>query len=455
MKETKSADRVCIVGAGPSGLIAARQLRDAGIPFDIFEKHSGLGGVWDPQNPGSPMYESAHFISSRYASGFLGFPMPPTYPDYPSWRQILAYIKQFAAEEKLDQLVQFESTVEAAVWSDDGWNVKVQGDEKRYRAIIAAPGPTWYPRMPEIAGQETFRGAIRHSSSYFSPGEFTGKRVLIVGAGNSGVDIACDAAVAADATFLSLRRGYRFFPKHVFGVPFDAYFGLGMKPPVGFEVPDDPNLLLDGLVGDLTGLGLRAPDHRAFETHPIINDQVVHYLRHGDITAKCDIARLDGDGVIFSDGSRETVDVVLLATGYEYRIPFIDESLVGMKDGRPQDLYLQIFSRAVDSLYVLGLSDFADSAFKMFEEQAQLIAMDLTLRGEEKREFQAMKKSHHPDLRGDHHYVDSPRHATYVDAGRYREALADVRAQFRVRSVVEQYAGAAEETQRQPLPADA
>ena len=89
---------MCVVGAGPSGLIMARQLRSAGIPFDVYEKHSDVGGIWDPENPGSPVYDSAHFISSKYTSYFYGFPMPDSYPDYPSWRQLRDYIRAFARD---------------------------------------------------------------------------------------------------------------------------------------------------------------------------------------------------------------------------------------------------------------------------------------------------------------------------------------------------------------------
>lgn len=432
-------DRVCIVGAGPSGLVAARQLRYAGIPFDIYEKHSAVGGIWDPENEGSPIYRTCHFISSRYTSGFHGHPMPASFPDYPSWRNILWYIQDFAANEKLDRLVQLNARVEQAeLQPDGGWLVSVNGQTKHYRALIAAPGVTWHPNVPKLPGQDAFAGEIRHSSSYYDPSEFSGKRVLIVGAGNSGVDIACDAANSADAAFISFRRGYRFVPKHIFGVPLDVFSNYGGKPPAGFGLPEDLDQLLDGIVGDVTKLGVAKPDHKALESHPIVNDQIVHYLRHGDVKAKPDIARLEGQDVVFVDGTRERIDLILLATGYDYRLPFLDENLFEWKHNHP-DLYLNIFNRSVNSLYVLGFIEFADAAYRHFEAQAQMVAMDLCLGGAQKDEFQRMKREHRPDLRGGHKYIDTPRHATYVDIQTYRNVLDEVRAKFGQPSLEERY----------------
>jgi cation diffusion facilitator CzcD-associated flavoprotein CzcO len=407
---TPTADRVCVVGAGPSGLVVARQLREAGVAFDVYEKHSDVGGIWDPENEGSPIYRSAHFISSKYSSGFYGYPMPEDYPDYPGWKQLRDYIRHFATQEKLYEQINFNTPVENAELQEDGsWIVTVGGVQKPYRALVVAPGVTWHPNVPHLEGQETFTGELMHSSSYYDTSTFAGKNVLILGAGNSGVDIACDAAVSADHAFLSVRRGYRFLPKHVFGVPLDVFVNYGGEPPAGITVPEDVNELVDALVGDLTRFGLPAPDHDVLASHPIVNDQIIHHFNHGDITAKPDVARLDGSEVVFVDGSREKIDVLVLATGYEYKIPFIDDELFEWRSGHPQ-LYLNIFNRTVGTLYVLGFIEFADAAYKRFEEMAQLVAMDLTLQGSDKEAFAEMKRTHRPDLRGGAHYIDTPRH---------------------------------------------
>jgi amino acid transporter len=423
----------CIVGAGPSGLIMARALMAEGVPFDWFEKHTEVGGIWDMDNPGSPMYRSAHFISSKYTSGFYGFPMPADYPDYPTWRQIRDYIRDFARAYDLPRHITFGVAVSSAeLLPDDRWRVTLSTGEVRvYDGLIAAPGVTWHPNEPTLPGAETFTGELRHSVTFHDGLELRNKRVLVVGAGNSGVDIACDAARLADAAFLSVRRGYHYVPKHICGVPTDALLSGLVEPPKGVSLPSDPDELVNTLVGDLTRLGLPAPDHELLTSHPIMNTQVLHHLAHGDLVAKSDVRHLTPTGVAFADGSTEDIDVVLLATGYEYRVPFLDEGLLRWKAGHPQ-LYLNVFSREHDSLYVLGFIEFADAAYKRFDEMAQLIVMDIRARetGTHKAELDRLKSDDTPDLSGGMRYLDSPRHANYVNSQAYQAYLAELRDRF-------------------------
>lgn len=425
--------RYCLVGAGPSGMIMARSLIKEGVPFDWFERNPDFGGIWDIDHAGSPMYESAHFISSRYTSGFYGAPMPATFPDYPSWRQIRDYVRDVARRFGLYRHVTFDTEVRRAEpLPGDRWRVTLgDGTEREYDGLICAPGVTWHPNHVELPGAEAYRGRIRHSVDFRDGLELRGKRVLIVGAGNSGVDIASDAARHADAAYLSVRRGYRFIPKHIGGLPIDAVLTGAIDPPPGMALSNDVNAMLDALVGDLTRLGLPAPDHDALASHPIINSQVLHHLAHGDLVAKPDIDHLTPTGVVFKDGSEVEVDEIILATGYEYRLPFLDPDLLTWKHGHPQ-LYLNVFSRELDSLYVLGFVEFADAAYKRFDEMAQLIMIDIHARetGERKAELEELKKHDHPDLRGGIQYVDSPRHTNYVERTTYLNHLAAFRERF-------------------------
>jgi amino acid transporter len=415
--------RYCVIGAGPAGLIMARALRAEGIGFDHFERHTDVGGIWDIDRPGTPMYESAHFISSKYRSGFYGFPMPASYPDYPSHRQILSYVRDFARAYGLYDGLSLGVGVERVSPVDGGkWTVRLStGESRTYDGVVCANGVNWLPRAPSLPGADVFRGEIRHSMTYRSPDEFRGRRVLIVGCGNSGADIACDAARTADAAFLSVRRGYRFVPKHLFGIPTDVFIDERLTPPAGIVVPEDASALLDGLVGDLTRYGLPAPDHAALTSHPILNTQVLHYLAHGDLSARGDVASLTPDGVRFVDGRTETVDLVLLATGYEHAIPYLTLD--------PGDLYLNIFHRTLDGLYVLGFVEFADAAYQRFDEMAHMIVADMHARetGAHWDLLRSLRREAHPDLRGGIPYVDSPRHADYVETHAYQAALAELR----------------------------
>ncbi|WAL69411.1 amino acid permease [Amycolatopsis cynarae] len=425
--------RYCIVGAGPSGMIMARTLLREGVPFDWYERNPDFGGIWDPGHEGSPMYESCHFISSKYTSGFYGAPMPPHFPDYPGWREIRDYIRDFGRQYDLYRHVRFGTEVTSAEPVDgDRWRVTLSdGTVREYDGLICCPGVTWHPNQVALPGQDTFTGTVRHSATFRDGLEFRGRRVLIVGAGNSGVDIACDAARHADAAYLSVRRGYRFVPKHIAGLPTDALLTGKLDPPKGLVLSSDVNAMLDAFVGDLTRLGLPAPDHDALASHPIMNTQVLHHLAHGDLVAKPDVVRLTATGVVFADGSEAEVDEIILATGYEYRMPFLDPGLLQWKHGHPQ-LYLNIFSRELDSLYVLGFVEFADAAYKRFEEMAQLILIDINARetGVRKAELTQLKRTDTPDLRGGVKYVDSPRHTNYVERSTYMAYLAQLRDRF-------------------------
>lgn len=434
-RETKPtyARRYCIVGAGPSGMIMARNLLLEGVPFDWFERNPDFGGIWDMDHAGTPMYDSCHFISSKYTSGFYGAPMPMSFPDYPGWREIRDYVRGFGRDYDLYRHVRFNTEVSRAEPIDgDRWRVTLaDGTTSEYDGLICCPGVTWHPNRVTLPGEDEFEGVVRHSVDFRDGLEFRGKRVLVVGAGNSGVDIACDAAQFADAAYLSVRRGYRFFPKHVAGIPTDALVNGYVDPPKGVVVSSDPSELLDSLVGDVTRFGLPAPDHDALSSHPILNTQVLHHLGHGDLLAKPDVVRLTRTGAVFTDGSEVELDEVLLATGYQYLMPFLDPDLLTWRAGHPE-LYLNVFSREHDSLYILGFVEFADAAYKRFDEMAQLIMIDINARetGLRKAELTELKRTDHPDLRGGVRYIDSPRHTNYVERATFMSYLEGFRDRF-------------------------
>ena len=255
------------------------------------------------------------------------------------------------------------------------------------------------PRHDESGrpGADVYTGDLRHSVTFRDGIELRGKRVLVVGAGNSGVDIACDAARHADQSFLSVRRGYRFVPKHIVGLPTDAVLSGAIDPPRGVSLSGDATELVDTLVGDLTRLGLPAPDHDLLTTHPIMNTQVLHHLQHGDLVAKPDVASLTPTGARFVDGTEVEVDVILLATGYQHVVPFLDPALLSWNQGHPL-LYLNVFSREHDSLYVLGLIEFAGAAYTRFDEMAQLVVIDVRARetGVHRHELVELKRTYEP-----------------------------------------------------------
>ncbi|MFV9654706.1 flavin-containing monooxygenase [Pseudomonas sp. NY15366] len=420
-------DSICIIGGGPGGLCMARALKRQGLDYEQFERHSDFGGVWDLENPGTPMYESAHFISSRDLSGFLDYPMPKHFPDYPSNRQILEYLRSFALAFGLYDKVRFNTAVERVDKDTDGrWIVTLgNGERRRYRALVCATGCNWDPNMPEIKGH--FNGEIRHSVTYRRSDEFKGKRVLIIGAGNSGADIACDAAANADKAFISLRRGYHFIPKHIFGLPADEVSEKGPQLPMWLT-----RLLFGGILrlvnGNLSRFGLPTPDHKLFESHPLLNSQLLHYLQHGDIQVRPDISHYEGDQVVFKDGTRETLDLVLYATGYRWSCRYATDYFE-WKGGRPQ-MYLSIFSRQHHNLFGIGYLETNSSAYKLFDNEAHLIACylaDQLRRPSMAQEFHQLIQHDQPDLSGGIQFVKSQRHEVYLEAHALKKHMRQLR----------------------------
>jgi cation diffusion facilitator CzcD-associated flavoprotein CzcO len=263
-----------------------------------------------------------------------------------------------------------------------------------------------------------------HSFSYRSPKEFEGKRVLIVGAGNSGADIACDAARSAARAFISVRRGYHYIPKFIFGQPADVFAHAGPQLPRWLEERVFGFLINRVLVGDLTQYGLPKPDHPILRSHPILNTQILHHLGHGDIEARPDVRALDGRVVHFADGRTEEIDVIVWATGYDKRFPFLAEADLE-RDGDALDLYLNVFHRRHPDLFFLGLFETDSAAYALMGQQAELVAsyLDTTLPDQVRTTFDGRRAGARPDLRGGVAYVASARHDYYVKGDVYETAL--------------------------------
>ncbi|MEV6336091.1 NAD(P)/FAD-dependent oxidoreductase [Nocardia vinacea] len=415
----------CVIGAGPAGLAVARALAERNLPYTHIERHTGVGGLWDIENPGSPMYDSAHFISSKTLSGFGGYPMPDHFADYPPRQQIIEYLRSFADAYGLTERIEFGVAVRSVEKNADStWTVtRDDGRVTVHRQVVVCTGAQWHPNVPELPGN--FAGQIRHTASYRSADELRGKRVLVVGAGNSGCDIACDAARSADHAVISMRRGYWFIPKHIFGRPVDTLAHVGPKLPMWLE-QHVFGALLRLLNGNPRRLGLQKPDHKLFETHPAINSLLIHHLQHGDITAKPGLERTAGNTVYFTDGSSDEFDLILLATGYVHKVPVAQKYFGGEQH---PDLYLSAFSREHQGLFGGGFVETNSGAYQLFDTQAQLIAGFIDDQRHQRpgaRRFAEMIRTDRPDLTSGLKFVDSPRHTGYVDSGAFVKYLAKV-----------------------------
>jgi cation diffusion facilitator CzcD-associated flavoprotein CzcO len=252
--------------------------------------------------------------------------------------------------------------------------------------------------------------------SYSRPEELNGKRVLIIGLGNSGADIACDAARHARAAYVSVRRGYHFIPKHIFGKPADVFEHDSPKLPKWLELRIF-TWLQRLLVGDTQALGMPRPDHRVLEAHPLVNDQLLHHLRHGDVAIKPDVERLDGKLVHFKDGSSLEVDEILAATGYQMSLPYLAGDELEWQ-GQRISHFLSVFSRKHPALFTLGYVELNGALYPHLDRLAALVAEVAHARQhapEAARRFHQQVASEQPDLGGGVRYVKSARHDFYCD----------------------------------------
>jgi len=358
--------RCCIIGAGAAGLGALKVLLDEGFSVDCFERSDRVGGHWHTD------YECLHLITPRDSSGFERAPMPPEYPLFPSRDHMRDYIVGFAAEHNLAAHIAFNTEVVEARPLDEGWEVATaDGLRRRYDAVIVANGHLWDPFVPQYPGR--FDGRTLHSAEYRNAGDLEGDRVLVVGAGNSGCDLAVDAAQAGRETHVSVRSGLVFQPKTLFGRP-RSELALLSRLPVRLQ-ERVARALIDVALGAPERYGLPAPTTRNLHRNrPVVNGQLLHFIHHGRVQVAPGIDRFDGHDVHFTDGSSRRFDTIVFATGFKVTLPFLDPALLQWADGVPLRVAGMTVPVGPERLYFVGLAAPRGPQLPVYSAQAKLIA---------------------------------------------------------------------------------
>lgn len=372
--------KCCIIGAGCSGIVTAKALKDRGIAFDWFETSDRIGGVWAFENPNgrSAAYRSLHIDTSKARLQFADFPMPADYPDYPHHTQVHAYLEAYARHFGLADKVSFASEVVDARLGENGvWNIRLaQGQTRSYDALFVCNGHHWDCRWPEPAYPGHFKGQQIHAHAYrdpFTPVDFRGRRVLVVGMGNSAMDIASELCPRhiAEKLFVSTRRGAHIFPRFLLGQPADKgklypWLPLSLQRALG-------RLIYRIAVGRMEDYGLPKPDHRLFEAHGTVSDTFPSYVAAGDIAMRPAITALDGDGVMFEGGRREAIDIIVWATGYKVSFPFFDPAFISAPENQLA-LFKRVIKPGISNLFFIGLAQSSITLFALAERQAKWIA---------------------------------------------------------------------------------
>ena len=422
--------RTAVIGAGSSGIAALKALHERGIPVTGFEASDRVGGNWvfGNRNGMSAAYRQLHINTSRDRMEYSDFPMPRSYPDYPHHTQIADYFDAYVDHFGLRGLIRFETRVTSAARdADDVWELTLpDGTNERFDALLVANGHHWDPRWPEPAfpGHETFAGTQMHAHSYVDSDAFRDRDVVILGMGNSAMDIAVESSHVARRTYLSARRGAWLVPKYLFGRPTDQ---LPNDPRVPFKVR---RRVMEGLLriqtGSLERYGLPRPDHRFGEAHPTVSGRILDRIQHGAVTPKPNIARLAGDEVVFADDSSVHADVVVYCTGYKITFPFFDEDLIAAPDNHIE-LYRRVFDPDIDNVFFVALLQPLGATMPLAEAQGEWIADHLSgdyalpapaaMRADIAADMAAMRKR----------YVASKRHTIQVDFDDYLHLLAKER----------------------------
>ena len=348
--------RYCVIGAGAAGLAALQTLLAADREVDCFESRDTVGGHWNTD------YEALHLITSRDVTGYAAFPMPSDYPLFPSRDQVTAYLNAFADAHGLRDHVTFGVRVESVVpvptegsTGSAGWVVTTDdGVVTTYEGVFVANGHLHDQRIPSVPGE--FTGQQIHSGSYRSTADLDGTRVLVVGSGNSGCDLAVDAAQHRLETSICVRSGHIFQPKTFFGVPRSELSFLK-----GFTF-EEQDLLTRLLVRASKGTwenypGLPEPPFRTLaEGAPVVNELLLYWIQHGRVTVVPGIERFDGLTVHFNDGTSGEFDTILWATGFHASLPFLDDSLLRKAGGVPLRTGGGIVAAGLDRLYLIGMA---------------------------------------------------------------------------------------------------
>jgi cation diffusion facilitator CzcD-associated flavoprotein CzcO len=421
---------VCIIGAGSSGMAAAKALSARGVSIEGFEIGSELGGMWRYQNDNglSSAYRSLHIDTSRGNLGYPDHALPDDCPDFPSHEQVLAWLDSYAVRFDLKRHFRFRCEVKQVAPEPDGsWRVRLaDGEQRRYRAVVVANGHLSEPRRVSFPGR--FDGEQLHSHHYRTAAPFADKNVLVIGIGNSAVDIAVDVCKHARRTWLSTRRSAWVMPKYIMGIPTDRWSAFFMRK-LYLPTPVSRTLVrwLAFLVqGDQRRFGVPRPQHAIWREHATISQELLPYCGHGWIGVKPNVRQLTSDRVEFEDGSVENVDAIIYATGYRARFPFLDPQLFEVTDEVPA-LYRRIAPPQLPGLYFLGLLQPVGPTIPLVEVQARWLAallsgaMQLPAPASMAQEI----ASHGDAVR--RRYVATARYALEVDARTHaRQLLADM-----------------------------
>lgn len=421
----RKIQKMAVIGAGAAGLCAAKHMLARGKEVVIFEKGSHVGGLWvfNNDNGRSPAYRSLHINSEASVTGYRDFPLPKDSSLYPSHTEMKKYFEDYAEKFSLHEHIRFNTEVTNVIPSSGGgWQIETAGgDPEIFDAVIVANGHQSEPMHPPFA--RDFKGQYLHSFDYRVPEPFTDKTVLVVGPGNSGLDIAADVSNVTRLTVLSARSPVLIMPRMFMGVPLARFLAKVERPWVPWPVRRRVREFVTWLVhGSMESWGFRTPKT---QTHPASHPTIMSQMAWDRVRAKPGVKSVEGSTVHFADGTSQEFDAIIAATGYEIDFKFLGKELTPV-DGHRIDLYRRIVHPEHPGLYFVGLFDVSGGAnIRMMDIQSRWLAAvvggDIELPDKDKMiaEYKA-EQAHIASI-----YPGTPRYGLELDPREYGLAIRE------------------------------
>jgi len=420
-------ERVCVIGAGPSGITAIKNLLDQGIDVTAYDFNSDVGGNWiySENESHSSVFDTTHIISSKTLSQYEDFTFDDFeagVPDYPSHDHLRRYFQAYAAKFNLYPNIEFNTLVKDCKLNSKGlWEVLVEHEglqkKSKFTRLIVCNGHHWKPRLPNYPGN--FDGEFLHSHQYKKAAPFANKKVLVIGGGNSACDVAVETSRVSEKTVISWRRGYRIIPKFIFGKPSDVTASKFSFLPQRLRFFISATII-KLFIGSNKLYGLPKSTQKFGATHPTINDELLYKIRHGKVFFKGDIARYEGKDVVFKDGTKEAFDTIVACTGFILSHPFFDKEFIDYSEG-DVPLYLKMFHEKYDTLYFVGMFQPLGCIWPGAELQSKLLAREIKGLWKRPRNIKELcnREVTHPHIK----QIKSPRHTITVDYHKFVKQL--------------------------------
>jgi dimethylaniline monooxygenase (N-oxide forming) len=376
--------RVAVIGAGPSGLVAAKSLQEEGLEPVVFEQADGVGGQWHAPSPHSGVWPGMRANTSKTLDTFSDFPPAESLPMFPRFEELRDYFRSYAKAFALERTIHLQTPVHRIERDGGHWRVIAgDGGGERFDGVVVASGRFNRPHRPTIEGLETFTGSVVHSFHYRGRDALRGQRVVVLGNSVSGTEIASDLAIDDSIRVTASLRTPRYvIPRVSRGVPSDWRFFTRMSAYLPIAFP--PEAVAEGLKrqvlnvsGHPSQYGAPAPDENILVAQVTLCQHWLAYVAEGRIRCRPAIVAVRGRTVVFADGGEEEADAIVTATGYDLSLPFLPEDVRRTLNADPTglDLYVHTFHPDLPGLAFIGQYKLIGPYAPCVELQARWIVM--------------------------------------------------------------------------------